>query len=125
MSSFSNIGGRIAKTRYTQYPEIYNSLRKEYQLNPAAASYFFPPPLSSVCKNGAKNNCFIQPKPVINPSTNPPTPRRLSNIINNSKYFSKVQYANASSGTPFYVNYLGRTPGQPGGGGKPPTNRLQ
>ena len=118
-------GGRIAKTRTIHYRATYNKLRMEYDLNPDTVLYFFPPPFTSICKNGARYNCFVEPKPVNNPSVNPPTTFRLSNIINNGQCYSKIQYANASAVRPFYVNYLGRTPGQPGGSGSPPKNVLQ
>ena len=125
MSNSIYSGGRIVKTRTMHYRATYNKLRREYELNPDTTSYFFPPPFTSICKNGAGYNCFVEPKPVVNPSSNLSTPLRVSNIVKNFQCYSKIQYANASEDTPFYVNYLGRTPGQPGGGGSPPTNRLQ
>lgn len=48
---------------------------------------------------------------------------RVSTIVKNHTRFQKVRYANASP-KEVHINYLGRTPGQPGGGGKPPKNRL-
>ena len=125
MSSFIFSGGKIVKTRETRFSETYNKIRREHRDNPNTASYFYPPPIQKVCKRGAGYNCFVEPKPVVNPSSNPSTPLRVSNIVKNFQCYSKIQYANASEDTPFYVNYLGRTPGQPGGGGSPPTNRLR
>ena len=62
--------------------------------------------------------------PLKNPSTNKSRSQILSNLLTNYTYYGKVQFVNSSLGTPLYVNYLGRTQGQPGGSGAPPKNRL-
>jgi len=123
MSNFIYYGGHIPKTRTVRYGFIYNRLRNDYQVDPESASLFYP--TNDYIENNLKCICFKIPKPVIDPSTYPPAAIRLSNIIKNGQCYSKTQYANASVGRPFYVNYLGRTPGQPGGGGSPPKNVLQ
>ena len=56
----------------------------------------------------------------------------LSQILkldSNSQHINKIgrlggriQYGNFYLGEPLNINYLGRTPGMPGGSGKPPTN---
>jgi hypothetical protein len=125
MSVFIYSGGKVVKTRNTNYLYTYDKLRREYQVNPNVASFFYPPIINCVGKNGVNYNCFVEPKPVINPSINTPTSIRVSNLIKNGVYYSKTQYANASERVPFSVNYLGRVQGQPGGSGSPPTNRLQ
>jgi hypothetical protein len=125
MNNLSFFGNRVSKTRNIRYRYVYNELVRDMRLNPESPSIFYPPPFTSNCIPGIpKFNCSLNTKPVINPSINPSTPIRLSNIINNGQYYSRIQYANASANNPFTVNYLGRTEGQPGGSGSPPTNKL-
>jgi hypothetical protein len=128
MSAFIYSGGKIAKTRNTKYLYTYNKLRSDYQDSPEVVSYFYPPIITCVGKNDKNTtnySCFVEPKPVINPSINTPTPIRVSNLIKNGICYSKIQYTTASSKIPFSVNYLGRVQGQPGGSGSPPKNVLQ
>jgi hypothetical protein len=48
---------------------------------------------------------------------------RISQIINFSRG-GKTQYGNFYLGQPLQLNYLGRSEGMPGGGGKPPLNKF-
>lgn len=57
------------------------------------------------------------------PSVNVSYPRRISQIINNSKGGTS-QYGNFYLGQPLNINYLGRLEGMPGGSGMPPLNRF-
>jgi hypothetical protein len=54
------------------------------------------------------------------------------NISNNQRIAQKIksslggstQFGNSYLGEPTVINYLGRTAGQPGGGGSPPKNKF-
>ena len=55
-----------------------------------------------------------------------------SNISNNQRIAQTIkssiggstQFGNSYLGEPIVINYLGRTAGQPGGGGSPPKNKF-
>ena len=50
--------------------------------------------------------------------------KRISNVIINARNRGKIQFGNGYLGNTQFINYLGRTPGQPGGSGSAPKNRL-
>jgi hypothetical protein len=113
------------KTRKTQYNAVYNRLRRNIEIDPTIDTFAFP--------YTAEQKAFVClcwtsiagiNMPLKNPSTNKSRSQILSNLLTNYTYYGKVQFVNSSLGTPLYVNYLGRTQGQPGGSGAPPKNRL-
>ena len=123
MSYFLNPGNNVNKTRKLLYNAVYNELRKNVSNDPSFDALFYPPSAEQQALTCAcSTEIFITSQP--HPSLNTPKVLRISNMLKNYTHYGKVRYANASAGMPIYINYLGRTPGQPGGGGMPPKNRL-
>jgi O-acetylhomoserine/O-acetylserine sulfhydrylase-like pyridoxal-dependent enzyme len=123
MSYFFSAGNNVNKTRKLLYNAVYNQLRQNISDDPTTPAFFYP---SSAQQKSLTCDCNTEifTSTIANPSLNIPKVIRVSGMLKNYTYYGKVQYANASAGVPIYVNYLGRTPGQPGGGGMPPKNRL-
>ena len=103
-----------SKSKQLFYSAMYNAIN---QPNNATA-------LAN--KNTLTCDCFTEVAASaidVNKLNNQSRVLRVANILKNSTSFQKIRYANTSPGG-IYINHLGRTEGQPGGGGKPPKNRL-
>ena len=87
---------------------------------------FYYPALQQ--QNEFKCNCqTINSTNISNSYTNPNESKatRISRMIKRSSNTGKFNFGNSYLGNGLQINYLGRTPGQSGGSGKAPKNRLK
>jgi len=96
-------GNRGNTSKIINYVALYNAQGKE------ATCFCIPD----------KYDKFIRQSNSSNISNN----QRFSQLIKSSKGGS-TQFGNYYLGQQTFINYLGRTEGQPGGGGSPPKNKF-
>jgi hypothetical protein len=122
MSYYS--GNKVSASRKLQYNAQYNYIRQMLSSNPQENAFYYPTSQQQSnfmcnCHSDAVNDS-IPTSTLLNESN----AKRISNVIINARNRGKIQFGNGYLGNTQFINYLGRTPGQPGGSGSAPKNRL-
>jgi hypothetical protein len=109
----------------TNYNYVYNLLRTEINNNPLITNnnlYTSSLAKKIYCKciQNKYNKSYYQSNSTYsNMSQQQKMAQKIKTSIGGS-----TQYGNFYLGKPLSINYLGRTEGQPGGGGMPPKNKF-
>jgi hypothetical protein len=117
-------GNNTNKSRRLLYNAQYNYIRNMLNVNSQENAFYYP---ALQLQDELDCNCELEKiLNITNSSTNPNVSKttRVSKMIQNTRHRGKIQFGNSYLGNGFYINYLGRTPGQPGGSGQAPKNRL-
>ena len=117
-------GNNTNKSRRVLYNAQYNYIKNMLNVNSQENAFYYPALQQQQeleCNCQLINNMNI-PNPYTNPNESKAT--RISRIIKRTSNSGKFNFGNSYLGNGFQINYLGRTPGQSGGSGKAPKNRL-
>jgi hypothetical protein len=118
-------GNNTNKSRRVLYNAQYNYIRNMLNVNSQENAFYYP---ALQQQKELECNCqLINSVNITNSSTNSneSSAKRISKTIQRTGHNGKIQFGNSYLGNGFYINYLGRTPGQPGGSGQAPKNRLK
>jgi hypothetical protein len=109
----------------TNYNYVYDKLRTEISNNPSITlnnPYISALPKKLYCKC-VESKYRKQAAQVSDSYSNISQNQKIAQIIK-INLGGSTQYGNFYLGKPLSINYLGRTEGQPGGGGSPPKNNF-
>ena len=118
-------GNNSNKSRRLLYNAQYNYIRNMLNVNSQENAFYYP---ALQQQHELECNCQIADSLNITSTSthsNESKNMKISKLLQRKAIHGKIQYASGSNlGNGFYLNYLGRTPGQQGGSGKAPKNRL-
>jgi hypothetical protein len=114
----------VYRATKTNYNYVYDKLRTEISNNPSITlnnPYISSLPKKIYCRCVERRYKYQDPQ--VEATYSNMSKQQLTAQIIKINLGGSTQYGNFYLGKPLSINYLGRTEGQPGGGGMPPKNK--
>ena len=110
----------------TNYNYVYDKLRTEISNNPLITNNnLYTSSLAKKIYCRCLQNKYNKSTPQSNSTySNMSQQQKMAQKIKTARSGGSTQYGNFYLDKPLMINYLGRTEGQPGGGGMPPKNKF-